>query len=76
MTTVVLAFGIMLLIVAGMAIGVVFGRRPISGSCGGLASVGIDAECEICGGNPARCEANGSDSAAASNPVNRFDPAD
>lgn len=57
MTTVLLAFFAMLVLVAAMAVGVMFGRKPISGSCGGLANLGIDAECEICGGNPALCEA-------------------
>jgi hypothetical protein len=47
----------MLIVVAGMAIGVVCGRRPIAGSCGGLGALGIDAECEICGGDRARCDA-------------------
>lgn len=58
MTTLLLAFGAMLTIIAGMAVGVIFGRQPIKGSCGGMSAVGIDAECEICGGNPARCESN------------------
>lgn len=56
MTTLLLAFGAMLIIIGGMAVGVIFGRQPIKGSCGGMSAVGIDAECEICGGNPARCE--------------------
>ena len=51
----ILAFGIMLLCVAAMAVGVLMGRKPISGSCGGLANLGIDGECEICGGNRAAC---------------------
>ena len=56
MTTLLFAFGLMCLIVLGMAIGVLAGRPPISGSCGGIGQFGIDAECEICGGNPQRCE--------------------
>jgi len=56
MTTLLFAFGAMLTIIGGMAVGVLFGRAPIKGSCGGMSAVGIDAECEICGGNPARCE--------------------
>ncbi len=48
----------MLLIVAAMAIGVLFGRPPIQGSCGGMARLGF-GECEICGGDPAHCEARG-----------------
>ena len=35
---------------------VIFGRQPIKGSCGGLAQLGLGS-CEICGGDPARCEA-------------------
>jgi len=58
MTTLLLAFAAMLIILGGMAVGVMFGRQPIKGSCGGMSAVGIDAECEICGGNPARCESN------------------
>lgn len=58
MTTVLLAFLIMLLLVAGMAVGVLFGRKPISGSCGGMKALGLDMACEICGGDPDRCETN------------------
>ncbi|MBT4161915.1 MAG: (Na+)-NQR maturation NqrM [Gammaproteobacteria bacterium] len=51
-----LAFVVMVLVVAGMAIGVISGRPPIAGSCGGLNNLGIDGACEICGGDPNRCE--------------------
>jgi len=54
----VFAFIFMLLVVAAMAIGVMFGRKPITGSCGGLQTLGISADCEICGGNPAHCESS------------------
>ena len=54
--TLVLAFFIMLLVVAGMAVGVASGRKPIQGTCGGLSALGENATCEICGGNPARCD--------------------
>jgi hypothetical protein len=54
--TLLFAFLFMLLTVAAMAVGVMFGRQPIAGSCGGLKTLGIDGECEICGGNPARCD--------------------
>ncbi len=57
MTTAVLAFLIMLLVVAGMAVGVLFGRKPITGSCGGMKALGMDMTCEICGGDPELCEA-------------------
>ncbi len=59
MTTVIFTFLFMLFIVGAMAIGVMFGRKPISGSCGGMKALGMDMECEICGGNPAHCDAEG-----------------
>lgn len=52
----VLVFGLMLLVVLGMAIGVIFGRKPIAGSCGGIANLGIEKECSICGGSREKCE--------------------
>ena len=51
-----LSFVILLLVVTGMAVGVLRGRPPISGSCGGLNNLGIDGACEICGGDPSKCE--------------------
>ena len=41
-------FGVMLLAVAGMAIGVIFGRTPIAGSCGGLNAVNGSSACQSC----------------------------
>jgi len=54
--TVLLAFIFMLLIVAGMSVGVMLGRKPIAGSCGGMKALGLDTECEVCGGDPKACE--------------------
>ncbi|MFT4826038.1 MAG: hypothetical protein ACJASY_000439 [Halioglobus sp.] len=44
------------LVIAGMAIGVIMGRAPIKGSCGGMGALGIDTACDICGGNPQMCD--------------------
>jgi len=54
METVILAFILMLAIVAAMAVGVAFGRKPIKGSCGGISQLGL-GECEICGAKPGSC---------------------
>jgi len=55
MTTILLSFVIMTLFILAMAVGVLMGRKPIQGSCGGLNKIGIDGECEICG-NPKNCK--------------------
>ncbi len=46
MTTLLLSFIVILLVIVGMSVGVMNGRRAISGSCGGLNSGG----CELCSG--------------------------
>ncbi|MEJ2299644.1 MAG: hypothetical protein P8X94_14330 [Woeseiaceae bacterium] len=46
-TTILLSFVIVLLVIAGMGIGVLNGRKAISGSCGGLGGGG----CELCSGS-------------------------
>lgn len=53
-----LAFVVLLLIMAGMAIGVIMGRKPLKGSCGGVgAALGDkDYTCDLCGDDPNKCE--------------------
>jgi len=55
MTTFLAAFVILGLAVLGMALGVIFGRSPIKGSCGGLNNVdGLEGDCQLCGNK--KCE--------------------
>ncbi|KAA0014328.1 (Na+)-NQR maturation NqrM [Billgrantia pellis] len=56
MTTFLVVLGFMLLIMAAMAIGVIAGRKPIAGSCGGLNKLGLKEGCDICGGKDEVCE--------------------
>jgi len=56
MGTMLLTFVVLISVVIAMSVGVIMGRKPIAGSCGGLANVGIDGDCEICGGNPQKCD--------------------
>lgn len=51
-----ISFIVFAFILAAMAVGVMAGREPIKGSCGGIGALGIDQSCEICGGDPQRCE--------------------
>lgn len=70
----VLVFFIMLLVVLGMSIGVIFGRKPIAGSCGGIANLGIEKECSICGGSREKCEeVNRDKSSSAEDPTLAYD---
>jgi hypothetical protein len=55
---------VMLLVVLGMAAGVMAGRKPLAGSCGGIASLGIEKECSICGGDRQKCEEANADKPA------------
>ena len=48
-------FGFFLVVVFAMAVGVMRGRAPISGTCGGLNQLGEGGSCEICGGRPEAC---------------------
>ena len=68
MLTWLLALLVLLIVVAGMAVGVMAGRKPIAGSCGGLANVGLDTAC-TCGSTPGKCRAG------ARNADNAQDPA-
>jgi hypothetical protein len=47
LATLVLSFAVILAVIAAMSIGVMNGRRAISGSCGGLNG----GRCELCSGN-------------------------
>ena len=55
-STFFLAFILVSVLVALMAVGVLLGRKPIAGSCGGMKALGMEMECEICGGDAAKCE--------------------
>jgi hypothetical protein len=67
MTTFLLAFIVLSVIVAAMAVGVMFGRSPIKGSCGGMQALGMKGDCDICGGDMGRCEENKKEVAASLN---------
>ncbi len=44
------------IVVAAMAVGVIFANKPIKGSCGGMQSLGFVEDCDICGGDKQICE--------------------
>lgn len=58
MAELILTLVILGLIIAAMAVGVIFQDKPITGSCGGVgAALGEeDYTCDICGGDPNKCD--------------------
>ena len=50
---IILGIIILSLAIMAMSIGVIFNRKPLSGSCGGLSP---NKECSICGGNTSKCD--------------------
>lgn len=55
MATVLIAFVVMLLTMAGLAVGVMMGRKPIGGSCGGVTAAGGDETCACGRSGPGSC---------------------
>jgi hypothetical protein len=42
----IITFLMFIVVFAAMALGVFFGRKPLQGSCAGLANVGIEKSCD------------------------------
>ncbi|OIQ25758.1 (Na+)-NQR maturation NqrM [uncultured Vibrio sp.] len=53
MTTFLVTFGVFLAVIAAMAVGFIFQRKVVKGSCGGLDAMGIDKVCSC----PEPCDA-------------------
>lgn len=68
MATFLLAALIFGILFAGMAIGVIFQNKPIKGTCGGLNQM-TGGSCEICGGDPNKCESEDKPSDAKADPA-------
>lgn len=56
MEMILVVFGVMALLVLVMSVGVIFARKPISGSCGGMSALGMDVACDVCKGDKNKCE--------------------
>lgn len=53
---IVLAMIAFLVFFACMMVGLLLKGQPLKGSCGGVATLMGNDECEICGGDPNACE--------------------
>ncbi len=58
MITLLLVFLLLAFVILATSVGVMFGRKPITGSCGGVgAALGEkNYTCDLCGGDPAKCD--------------------
>lgn len=54
----VVTFGVFLLFFLFMGIGYLFKKKPLKGSCGGVANLMGDEHCQFCGNDPNQCESN------------------
>ncbi|MBL4729048.1 MAG: (Na+)-NQR maturation NqrM [Gammaproteobacteria bacterium] len=52
MMSFLITFLIMAVVIVIMSVGVLFGRKPVQGSCGGMNNIVGLKECEICAGEP------------------------
>lgn len=57
--------GVLIVAIVLMAVGVLFGREPLKGTCGGLNRFG-EKDCPVCGGDLNKCESR--PAAATSDP--------
>lgn len=58
MSTLVITFVALVLVIVGMSIGVMMGRQPLKGSCGGVGKAlgEEDYVCDLCGNDESKCE--------------------
>lgn len=56
MSLFLISFFLLALIMLAMAVGVIAGRKPLQGSCGGLNKIDGLGECDICGGDMSKCD--------------------
>lgn len=51
-----IVFLVMLVLVVAMSVGVLMGKKPISGSCGGMSALNMEVACDVCAGDKTKCE--------------------
>jgi hypothetical protein len=53
---IVISFFAFVIIIIGMALGLLIQQKPLKGSCGGVARLMGKEDCDLCGGNPLKCD--------------------
>ncbi|MFT4815315.1 MAG: hypothetical protein ACI80L_000567 [Pseudohongiellaceae bacterium] len=68
MTTFLFTFLVIAAVIVIMSVGVLFGRKPVQGSCGGMNNIVGLKECEICAREPCQNDPlNGTEELAQKN---------
>lgn len=62
----IITFMVFAVFFIAMSLGLLIKQRPLQGSCGGVAKLMGNDECEICGGDPNQCESQQQDNAKPS----------
>ena len=75
MTVLVATLVVMLFVALALSLSVLAGRKPISGSCGGVGKALGDPNyvCTLCGGDEAKCEAEKMKGTAKTEPQSNSD---
>lgn len=60
-----ITFGVFVLFFVFMAIGYIVQKKPLKGSCGGVATLMGDEFCQFCGNDPNKCESLNEDDKVA-----------
>jgi hypothetical protein len=67
-----IVFIVMMMLVIAMSVGVILGRKPISGSCGGMSALGMEVACDVCKGDKTKCDKETAGSETGQN-INAYD---
>ena len=58
MATFLIVFATMVIFIGLMSVGLLMGRKPIAGSCGGMSALGMEVACDVCKGDKTLCESD------------------
>lgn len=56
MQILLMSFILFAVVILIMSVGVIMGRKPVQGSCGGLNRIQGLGPCELCGGDKNKCD--------------------
>lgn len=68
-----IVFAVLAILITAMSVGVIFGKKPISGSCGGMAALGMEVACDVCGGDKSKCDKEVDEAAKSADATMSYD---